>query len=159
MTGEIKIELTTDRDYIQSVFLHPSIYASMCDDSCPVNPGEVEVGRALAVPGFFLCAMIGDWPVGAFWLVNKDDAVEAHTALLPECRGRDAIRVTRAAIRWVFDHTGVSAITSYAWSDSPQVAWFCRAVGMSKTRTDKWPNTRSGRPVDITYFTIRREES
>lgn len=152
----IVIEQTTDEAYIKSVFLNPTIYQQMKDDSCPAEPAMLGGVDLKAIPGFFLKAIMDGNPVGCFWLIWKGESVEAHTALLPACRGRAAIMATRMAIAWVFEHTGAKAITSYAWSDSPAVAWFCRAVGMALDRTEKWPATRDGSPVDINYFKIGR---
>lgn len=154
----ITVEPTTNELYIQSVFLNPSIYADMRDDSAPTDPTELIslMPSMTSIPGFFLRAFVDGIPAGCWWLIWKGDKVEAHTALMANCRGKRAIQATRMAIQWVFDNTKASAITSYAWSDSPAVAWFCRAVGMSQRETKPWPTTRSGKPVDITYFEIGR---
>lgn len=158
MTPTITVEQTADESYIKSVLLSPSIYAQMKDDSCPVEPAVLGGVDIRAIPGFFLKAIVDGAPAGLWWLIWKGDTVEAHTALLENCRGRTAIRATKAAIEWVFGNTMARAITSYAWSDSPAVAWFCRAVGMSPDRTEPWPATRQGRPVTITHFSIQRPE-
>lgn len=152
----ISVEPTTDEQYIKSVFLNPTIYAQMKDDASPSDPAVLAGADIKSIPGFFLRALIDGVPAGVWWLIWKGDAVEAHTALLPECRGARAIKATKMAIQWVFDNTNASAITSYAWSDSPAVAWFCRAVGMTKTETKPWPATRNGVPVDISYYAIQR---
>lgn len=154
----ITVEETKNEEYIKSVFLNQSIYQSMSDDSCPSMASDLtdSVAKAMAIPGFFLRGRIDGRDIGSWWLMWKGDKVEAHTALLPECRGRSAIDATKTAIKWVFENTTASAITSYAWSDSPAVAWFCRAVGMKFTRREKWPNTRRGRPVEISYYEIGR---
>lgn len=152
----ITVEPATDEQYIKSVFLNPTIYKKMSDDSCPSNPSDLAGVNIMAIPGFFLRALVDGAPAGVWWLIWKGDTVEAHTALTDACRGRAAIDATKKAIRWVFDNTNAKAITSYAWSDSPAVAWFCRAVGMSKIETKSWPSTRDGQPVSITYYSVNR---
>ncbi len=156
MTPQITVEQTTDEAYIKSVFLNPIIYAEMKDDSCPMEPQMLGGVDLRAIPGFFLKVLVDGVPAGAYWLIWKGESVEAHTALLQNCRGRAAINATRIAIQWVFEHTGAKAITSYAWSDSPLASWLCRAVGMSHDRTEPWPATRNGVPVEIAYFKIGR---
>lgn len=156
MPTEITVEQTTDEPYIKSVFLNPAIYGSMKDDSCPESPMILQGVDIKAVPGFFLKACVDGVPAGAWWFVWKGENVEAHTALLENCRGRDAIRAGRMAIAWVWQHTGAKAIQSYAWSDAPAVHWFCRAVGLKAGDTAPWPNTRNGATVDITHFSISR---
>jgi Protein of unknown function (DUF2824) len=152
----ISVEPTTDETYIKSVFLNPTTYRDMSDDSCPADPATLMGVNIMAVPGFFLRALVDGVPCGVWWLIWRGDTVEAHTALTPECRGARAIKATKAAIQWVFANTNAAAITSYAWSDSPAVAWFCRAVGMTKTETKPWPATRQGKPVEISYYAIQR---
>jgi hypothetical protein len=153
----ITVEPTTDEQYIKSVFLNPTIYSQMSDDSCPSQPSDLAGANIMAIPGFFLRAMIDGVPAGVWWLIWKEgDRVEAHTALTDICRGRAAIEATKKAIQWVFENTDAEAITSYAWSDAPAVAWFCRAVGMSKSETKPWPNTRKSKPVEITYYSVNR---
>lgn len=156
MSATITVEKTEDESYIKSVFLNPTIYDEMKDDSCPMEPSMLGGTDIKAIPGFFLRVLMGSESVGVFWLIWKGESVEAHTALLPACRGRNAIRAVHAAMQWVWGHTAAKAVTSYAWSDSPAVAWFCRAVGMETDRTEAWPFTRGGRRVDITYFKIGR---
>lgn len=156
MTPVITVEPTTDELYIKSVFLNPTIYAEMKDDSCPAEPTVLSATDIKSIPGVFLRVLLGGNPVGVFWLIWKGTVLEAHTALLPACRGRRAIDATRAAMRWVWEHTKASAVTSYAWSDSPAVDWFCRAVGMEETETKPWHATRNGHSVDITHFNINR---
>lgn len=152
----LRIEQTTDETYIKSVLFNPTIYASMCDDSCPKEPTVLFGVDIKAIPGFFLKVLINDIPCGLYWAIWRGDHVEAHTALLETCRGRNAIKATKAAIRWVFDNTSAKSVDSYAWSDCPAVKWFCRAVGMTETKTEKWPNTRNGASVNITYFSVER---
>jgi hypothetical protein len=156
VTHVITVEQTKDESYIKSVFLNPAIYQDMKDDSCPESPTMLAGVDLRAIPGFFLRALVDGVPAGVWWLIWKGDKVEAHTALLDNCRGRDAIRATKKAIEWVWANTGATAITSYAWSDSPAVHWFCRAVGMSPTEKKAWHATRNGHAVDITYFNINR---
>ncbi len=154
----IRVEPTTDESYILSVFLNPKVYAEMRDDSCPAQPGALHNRDIKSIPGFFLRVFVGETPAGVFWLVWKNAALEAHTALLENCRGRDAIRAARLAMRYVFSNTNVPAVSSYAWSDAPQVQWFCRAVGMRETGRISHPHTRSGHPVSVINYAISRQE-
>lgn len=153
----ITIEKTTDDDYIKSVLFDPQISQSMRDDSVP-DPEKLRHVNILAIPSIFLKVLYNGVAAGLFWMIPKGDTFECHTALLPNCRGRCAIRAAIAAKDWIFNYTTAREITSYAWSDSPEVAWFCRAIGMRKLHTAPWPNTRNGKPVDITYYAIGRNE-
>lgn len=153
----ITIEPTTDEQYIKSVLLSPEIYANMSDDACPAEPSLLQGVDIKSIPGFFLRVLVDGVASGLFWLIWREKSVEAHTALLPNCRGRSAMVATRRAMEWVFKNTQAFSITSYAWSDCPAVKMFCYAVGMTPTVTAPWPATRSGHPVRITYFETTRE--
>ena len=153
---EITVEPTTDEGYIKSVFLNPAIYLPMTDDSCPKEPGSLMDAPIMEVPGFFMKALVGGVPAGVWWFIWKGNKVEAHTALAENCRGRRAIIATKKVIEWVFGNTPAEAITSYAFSDSPAVGWFCRAVGLRATSTEVWPTTRNGNSVDVTHYEIQK---
>lgn len=142
--------------YVREVMHDPEIYAGMTDDSCPASD-KLDDASIESIDGFFLRVLKDGVSAGWYWLIWKGDGVEAHTALLPNCRGKSAVVATRMAIRWVFENTVARVITSYAWSDSPAVRFICRAVGMAEGRTEPWHATRRGLPVRITYFSIPRE--
>lgn len=152
----ITVEPATDETYIKAVLFSPTIYPNIRDDSCPQESSTLYGADIMAIPGFFLKVAVDAAPAGLFWLIWKGRNVEAHTALLENCRGLRAIKATKAAINWIFSNTEAEAIDSYAWSDCPAVKWFCRAVGLKEGRTEKWPNTRNGKPVDITYYSLER---
>jgi hypothetical protein len=153
----IAIEKTTDEQFIKSVFLNPEIYAGMKDDRCPDEPVFLSSVDMKALPGFFLRATVDGVVAGCYWLMWKGRDLEAHTALLPHCRGGVALAVTREALRFVFANTECGRVISYAWSDCPAVKWFCRKVGMTELLTCSYPNTRKGQMVDVTYYSISRE--
>ena len=152
----IYIKLTTDKVYIESIFMNPDITNQMRDDASKDLTGEHIMLGLEKLGGFFLKVIKDGTDAGLFWLRPLHDGFEAHTALLPSCRGKDAVKATRMAIAWVFEHTEIPYISSYAFSDSPSVSWFCRAVGMEPVKTEPWSSTRNGKPVDITYFKINR---
>jgi len=152
----ITIEPTMDESYIKSVLFNPSIYSQVIDDACPQDATSPFWENIMAVPGIFLRVLVEGIPAGVFWVIYKNDRIEAHTFLMENCRGIRAIKATKQAIQWVFGHTKAKAIDSFAFSDCPAVGWFCRAVGLKETKTEHWPNTRRGYPVDITYFSIER---
>jgi len=153
---DISIEQTLDEEYIHSMLTDPAIFESMRDDSCPKSPQEVLFPPLALMGGYFLKVINAGKECGLFWFRPVEGGLEAHTALLPSCRGRSAIMAGKMAVKWVFDNTGFSRITSYSWSDSPAIDWFCRQVGLTPFDTKPWPNTRNGNPVDVTYFQIQR---
>lgn len=154
----IAVDITYDMTYVCSVLFQPEILAALKDDACDMPIDQMRNTVLHGLPGFFLKAQVDGEDAGLWWLVWRGNSVEAHTALLPNCRGACAIEATKQAIRWVFLHTEAQAIVSYSWGDSPAVKWFCRKVGMHQQETLPWHTTRNGEPVSITYFSINREE-
>jgi hypothetical protein len=153
----IEVVPTTDTEYIRSVFLNPEIYDAMRDDSCAASPDDFAWKDPRTIPSICLKVLVDGIAAGCYWLIWRERSLEAHTALLPNCRGRAAIEATRKALAWVFGNTSAFAVTSYAWSDSPLARWLCRKVGMTESLTARWPATRRGKEVNITYYELTRE--
>jgi hypothetical protein len=153
--------ITIDRSYdvslIDSIIRNPSIYASMSDDSCPKDSSDVTIAGLIDTCIFPVVRMDGA-VAGCFMLEPHNNVFVAHTALLPICRGKDAIRAGKELLKWVFSNTECRELTSYAFSDSPHVDWFARAVGLHVTGTDDYPNTRNGKKVSITKFSILKDQ-
>lgn len=154
----IEITQTTDLDYIKEVMYNEAVIDSIGDDVYNIKTLPDKDINPLSIPGFFLKVTVDSIPAGWYWLIWHDNLVEAHTALLPVCRGRLAVDATKKAIKWVFGNTKANAITSFSWSDSPHVEWLCRKAGLTKTSTEKWPNTRFGKEVMIHRYSITRED-
>jgi hypothetical protein len=153
----ITIDRSYDVDLIDYIIRNPSIYASMSDDSCPSDPSRVTVESVIDTC-LFLLVKIDAVVSGCFMLEPNDKSYTAHTALLPNCRGRRAISAGRAMLKWVFGNTECREVTSYAFSDSPHVDWFARAVGLRVTGVADYPNTRNGKHVSVTNFSILKDQ-
>lgn len=150
------VEQTFDKEYIKNVLLTPSILKEMSDDSVPQNIGDVMMLGLDIIGGHFLKVTQDGEDAGAFWLVPTPNGLEAHTALLPNCRGKSAVSAGRQCIEWCFKNTDAQEITSYAFSDSPAVHWFCRILGLKAFLTEPWRHTRNGQQVNITRYRIQR---
>lgn len=153
----ITIDRSYDVDLIDSIIRNPSIYASMSDDSCPSDPSRVTVAGLIDTFVFLLVKM-DDVVSGCFMLEPHGTTYCAHTALLPVCRGRNAIKAGIEMLKYVFGRTDCKEVSSYAFSDSPHVDWFARAVGLHVTGVDDYPNTRNGKPVSVTNFSILKDQ-
>lgn len=153
--------ITIDRSYdvglIDSIIRNPSIYASMTDDSSPSDPLSVTV-LGVIDRAIFLMVRMDEIIAGCFMLETDDKSFMAHTALLPVCRGRNAIRAGRAMLHWVFANTECQEVSSYSFSDSPHVSWFAKAVGLHEIGVEDYPKSRKGIPVSITKFSILKSQ-
>jgi hypothetical protein len=153
----ISVERTYDVALLDSIIRNPSIYAGMCDDKCPKSAALVSVGAMVDAFVFILVRNDND-PCGCFIYEPHGRTFAVHTALLPTCRGRNAINAAILSLDWVFNRTECEKVTSYAFSDSPQVAWFARVVGLEDVGQEDYPNTRDGKPVTITKFEITKDK-
>lgn len=154
----ISLEFTQDQDYIKSVFFNTEIFPFGCDDNSLARRDEMKAIDLLSIPGFFLKVMVDGVPAGVFWGTWHNRIVDAHVALLDNCRGKNAVEATKQFIKWVFSNTFAESVEAGVWSDTPAVSWLCRTIGMMESYTKPWPNTRNGQPVDITYFVINKGE-
>jgi len=153
----LTVERTFDVALIDSIIRSPSIYADMCDDKCPKCPESVSV-CAMIDALIFLAVRMDSVPVGCFIFEPHETKFAVHTALLPSCRGRRAIEAGHKALDWVFNNTECKEVSSYAFSDSPHVAWFARMVGLNAIGVESYPNPRAGKPVTITKFLISKDQ-
>ena len=150
---------TKDITVIKGIFGLPYIYSACRDDSCPEDPS-----------GFDFRAAMNSWiflevrrypnslPVGVFMFTPVDEhTVEAHTLMTKFCRGSDAIDAGRKATKWIFENTKATKIVSYSFSDSPQVYWFARKLGLTKTSEEPWEATRNGKKVTVNRLAIEKQ--
>jgi hypothetical protein len=91
-------EASTDADLVRSIMTHPSIYGYMGDDSRPPVESFIPCfDKSL----LYVTVKDKEELIGMFLLV-KHSAVkwEAHTMMLPNGRGRRAIRAYREGVEW-----------------------------------------------------------
>ncbi len=149
----ITVEPTTDTDYMQEVISNPKVYQDTKDDSLPPSPAFVDFQGLMEAGVVFLKAIRDGISAGIFMFVPKGRGVyEAHTILLPNCRGSAAIKAARAAVSWMFGRTICREVRSYSFSDTPAVQWFAKAVGLHEISRQPHPSTRGGKPVEMIYY-------
>lgn len=153
----LSVARTFNVELIDSILRSPSIYADMCDDKCPKNPMSITVCHMIDAL-VFLLVKDDEVPVGCFVFEPHETKFAVHTALLPSCRGRNAIKAGNLALDWVFNNTECKEVSSYSFSDSPHVAWFAKMVGLNPIGIESYPNPRNGKPVTITKFLISKAQ-
>jgi hypothetical protein len=90
--------------------------------------------------------------VGAFLFIGD----EVHTLLLEPIRGRLAVKAARAAAEWVWANTDKPCINSFYYNHRPDVAWYCRAVGLKPVGTETTQYHFNGNPVIKTKVRLER---
>lgn len=111
-----------------------------------------DAGRYLTIPSF---AVIGD--EGCFLAHNIGHGrYVVHTNLLPECRGAQAIRAGREALRIAFLQTDCTELVSMVPGNMPHVRWFAKAMGFRHafTRTNLWPVAGTKFDMDFVELTV-----
>jgi hypothetical protein len=74
------------------------------------------------------------------------------------CRGAKAVEAGRQAIQFIFDKTKFTEITSFTFSDRPQISWYMRVLGLKKTSEKEWPSTRDGKNVTVLNYAIQKSK-
>lgn len=152
----ITVEKSKDVPLLNSILRDPEAFAGMIDDSCSLDPSEVDAAKIVDNATFLVASEDGD-PLGCFMFVPKEEErMEAHTVLLDNCRGSRALDAAKKAIKWIFSKTGCQEIVSYAWSDAPQLLWFARKLGFIRTGQKPYQATRHGKKVSVVNLSLTR---
>jgi hypothetical protein len=140
-------------------------------DPGDVNPilNHLEVLPLISVPGIEtidVTALITD-PRNVFLMarggcigfcIQEPGLYEVHTNFLPVYRGRNAIRASLAAYRWMFTHTDCMALQTRVPAFNRAAEWFCAMVGATREfeRKAVWP-TADGL-VDMSFWSLRYDD-
>lgn len=142
----MRLATPDDKVLVESIVNHPELRKWSAHDGAP----PCDAGRYLKAPSFVL---IGD--EGCFLLHCVGPCrYSVHTNLLPECRGRDAFRVARPALDYVFAHTDAEEIYTMVPANNPAAEWFTKAMQMRfRFKRDKvWRQNCADH--DMRYFSI-----
>lgn len=96
--------------------------------------------------------------VGMFWFQCVSPGVfEVHTTMLRACRGRDAIRAGRMAIKMMFER-GVEKLTSYCPACIPEAMVFAKMCGFKKVGMSSQFWIVGGNGYDVTLVELTKED-
>lgn len=95
---------------------------------------------------------------GVLFCQQEPGIYEVHTNFLPEHRGRNAIRASLEAYRWMFTHTDCMVLQTRVPAFNKAAEKFCHLVGATKEfeRVAIWP-TKDG-PVDMSFWSYRYDD-
>ena len=155
----ITIHPTDNMDFVSDVISNENIYEGMCDDSCPKNPLELNFSALSGNGNVFLEVDVNGKPGGLFFFMKKENNVyEVHTALLPNCRGKNAVDAGRMSAEWAFNNLPCNEIISYSLSDSPQVLIFAKIIGMEEVSRSMNAHTRHGVEVSKIMLSLKKSK-
>lgn len=121
----IRIETTTDFDFIRCCITHPRIWPHVSCDGIDDLPDDIS-------SSWFVEAIDGGDRLGVFLLhVHNPILVEIHTALLPSAWGASANKAAHALLRFLAEQGFKKAMT-YVPSNNPLALRFARGAGMAQ---------------------------
>jgi hypothetical protein len=145
---EPEIERTFAPDRVNEIINHPSILPAVTVPGISIPLDMTPL--VMDTHNFFLMA-----PGGCIVFIRDEPGIyEVHTNFLPEYRGRNALRASRAAYRWMFTRTDCMILQTRVPAPNVAADLFCRLVGATKdfVRPKVWPTVNG--MVDLAFWTL-----
>jgi len=98
------IERQFDGQAVNRIVNHPSIYPWVCG---PLEGQDLDLSGPIGDGSYI--ALFGEFGGFLFWKLT-DGIYDAHSAVLPEGRGKWALGAAREALAWMFHHEGAVEI-------------------------------------------------
>lgn len=147
----VELHRSFDAADINPILNHPSVFPFIS------IPGleKIDATDLLANPSNVLLMANGG---GIMFCQSEPGIYEVHTNFLPEYRGRNAIKVSQDAYKWMFDHTDCMVLQTRVPAFNKAADLFCKIVGATKEfeRKAVWP-TKNG-DVDMSFWSLRYED-
>lgn len=145
--GAVLVTRSFDAADINAIFNDPSVFPLVS------VPGieKIDVTELLKDPRNVLLMGEGG---GILFCWHDIGTYEVHTAFLPQSRGRNALKVSLAAYRWMFTHTDCWTLLTKVPAINPAAEKFCQLVGATKEfeRKNVWPTLEG--MADMSYWSL-----
>ena len=147
----IEVRRSFDAAEINAIFNDPSVFPLV---STP-DLEKIDVTEHLKDERNVLLMVPGG---GIMFYMHDLGVYEVHTAFLKEYRGRNALRASLAAYRWMFTHTDCIGLLTRVPANNPAAARFCRLVGatLEFERKAVWPTLEG--PADMSFWSLRYDD-
>jgi RimJ/RimL family protein N-acetyltransferase len=137
------------------ILTDPSVFDMICDDGGMVDKNEF-VKSYLEHDKVF-CLHPNQWTV--FIFVPRNTVMyEAHTAILPDGRGKNGVRAGKAALSWMFTETTCLKVISLVPTFNRMAGIFARWCGLTKEGFLKKSFLKNERLFGQTIYGITRKE-
>lgn len=165
MAKKDNIEITETRDWklVWTLVHHPSIFNCICDAVWRAKPvGDLmEAVRGIVtnannrvllvfnrgkIAGCFICYALGD---GDY---------EVHTCLMPNCRGRDAVRAGRLGQAEILAQPGAKRLISGCPENMPHTFIFAHLCGWKDAGFCEQPWKELDRSYKIKRVMLKKED-
>ena len=154
MNQELTITETRDWQKVWQISQRPEVRDCVVNDEWERMGDDVRRChvRIIVENGDNHCLMVSGEgkEVGCFVCDSKGKGIyEVHTMLTSECRGRDAIRAGRLAIKKIFSLRGVEKLISYCPCNMPQTYFFAIWCGFHSAGKAAWSWIKNGVAFDV----------
>jgi hypothetical protein len=141
--------VSPDPGHVNRIVNHPEVHPWLAKDETPLD-----LASLLGSPDIY--ALFGQFG-GQIYQRLQPGLFEAHSAFLPSGRGRWALAVTEATLRWMFTRTEAVEILTRCPAGNVRAKALAKAIGGRHAFTAPNGWARNGKPVvaDIYSLTIQ----
>jgi hypothetical protein len=145
-----------DIDIANKILTDEAVFEMICDDGMTEDFKSEFVTSYLEHPGIFVLHP-NQWTIFIFSPRNLI-MYEAHTAILPAGRGRDAIKAGRDSIEYMFTQTTCQKVISLVPFFNPMAGMFARWCKLTREGTIPDSFLKNGELYDQTIYGISKKE-
>lgn len=153
------VRIVDHRD-IDSVFKHKDIYEHLSDDYTQ-EPDELDT-KAMVENDivYFLAGVVDEKVASMFFYHPHNQAMyEVHSAVLPEYRGKLAVKMAAESLKWMFTNTECRKVITHVPIYNIPALSIAKRVGMIVEGVNRASIMKSGTMTDQTILGITKEES
>ena len=119
-----------DFEKVHRILSHESVYPFISDDYCPEKPAE-DLGIFYFSDEIIKVLMPNESSV-FICVPLSNNVYSVHSNVLPERRGKAAIRAGRDCAKWMFNNTECSTIISFTPIQNKAALMFSSLVGFKR---------------------------
>ena len=144
-----------DIDLVIKIMGDSSVYSYITDDSCPESFTPEMAETILNNPNDYVLSP-NEYTIG---LMTKENLVTywVHTNILPEGRGKIAIKAALKGIKWMFDNTPCLKLNSWVPVFNRPAAVFAKQCGFKKEGLSEKSFMKNGKLYNQILFGLTKE--
>lgn len=146
-----QVRRTFDTDFIKSLVSDPENYDGLTDDgSVSAKDYEPMMNEAI----YYI--ELGEGEGVALLSPTNSVSYDFHICMQPSCRGKEAIKLGKEMIEWMFENTPCRKINARVPFSNPKVLHYGIALGLEHEGTDRQSFLKNGILYDQHIIGIRR---
>lgn len=149
----MRIEQTTDAQWIKSVVTHKAIWPHVSDDAATAESYQPPL------IGVMWLEALDDASLGLY-LVHPHNCVtyEIHTCLLPNAWGDKAKQAAKLVLDWIFANTPCQKVITHVPETNTLALRYAKRAGMVVEGNNRKSFLKNGRLLDQIQLGITKEE-